>query len=103
MKIKPGDSRVSRNQYIIFPHAQCQEVMSRLLVDKTKYLVKMTTEDKIRTMETIWEDLSKKGESIPSPSWHKDVLVEREKAIDNGKEKFIDWNEAKRQIKDAIS
>jgi hypothetical protein len=63
----------------------------------------MTTEDKIRTMDKIWEDLCKKVESIPSPPWHKDILEERERAIENGKEKFIDWSEAKRQIEDKIS
>ena len=66
-------------------------------------LEKMTTEDKIRTMEIIWEDLCKKAESIPSPSWHKDILEEREKVIENGKEEFIDWSEAKKQIEDKIS
>lgn len=65
-------------------------------------LDKMSTEDKIRTMETIWEDLSKKGESIPSPSWHKDILMKRENAIGNGKEEFIDWSEAKKEIENNI-
>ncbi len=66
-------------------------------------LEKMSTEDKIRTMETIWEDLCKKAENISSPSWHKDVLEEREKAVESGKEEFIDWSEAKKQIQDKIS
>ena len=43
------------------------------------------------------------GKSIPSPSWHKDILDEREKAIENGEEEFIDWSEAKKQIQDKIS
>ncbi|MEI6125209.1 MAG: addiction module protein [Pseudomonadota bacterium] len=42
-------------------------------------LEQMSVEDKIRTMELIWEDLCKKTDSIPSPSWHKNVLEEREK------------------------
>jgi len=66
-------------------------------------LEKMSTEDKIRTMEIIWEDLCKNAESLSSPSWHKDILDEREKAIEKGKEEFIDWNEAKKQIEDEIS
>ncbi len=65
-------------------------------------LEKMTTEEKIRAMETIWDDLCKKDENIVSPSWHKDILEEREKAIENGKEEFIDWSEAKKQIEDKI-
>jgi len=66
-------------------------------------LEKMTTEDKIRAMETIWDDLCKKDENIVSPPWHKDILDEREKAIENGKEEFIDWSEAKKQIENKIS
>ena len=66
-------------------------------------LEKMTTEDKIRAMETIWDDLCKKDENIVSPSWHKDILEEREKAIENGKEEFINWSDAKKQIEDKVS
>ena len=46
-------------------------------------LEKMTTEDKIRAMETIWDELCKKDENIVLPSWHKDVLEEREKVIES--------------------
>lgn len=67
-------------------------------MEVTLPLEKMTTEDKIRTMEIIWEDLCKNTESLSSPPWHKDILEERENAIKTGKEKFIDWNEAKKQI-----
>lgn len=64
---------------------------------------KMTTEEKIQTMETIWDDLCKKAESIPSPLWHKKILRERENRIQNGEEEFIDWNSAKKYILDTIS
>ncbi len=64
---------------------------------------KMTTEEKIKTMETIWDDLCKKAESIPSPLWHKKILRERENRIQNGEEEFIDWNSAKKYILDTIS
>ena len=66
-------------------------------------LDKMTTEEKIQTMETLWDDLCKKAESIPSPSWHKKVLQEREDKIKKGEEKFIDWSSAKKHIRDNIS
>jgi len=66
-------------------------------------LEKMTTEDKIRAMETIWNDLCEKDENIVSPSWHKDILEEREKAVESGEEEFVDWSEEKRQIEDKIS
>lgn len=66
-------------------------------------LEKMSIEEKIRTMETIWDDLCRKADSIPSPSWHEEVLIEREKRIKNGEEEFVDWSSAKKNIRNKIS
>lgn len=67
------------------------------------HLEKMTIEEKIETMETIWDDLCKKAENIPSPSWHKKVLQAREDRIKKGDEEFIEWNSAKKYIRDKTS
>jgi hypothetical protein len=61
-------------------------------------LEKMSIEEKIRIMEAIWDDLRRKAESISSPSWHEEVLKEREAGIKKGGEEFIDWSSAKRNI-----
>lgn len=66
-------------------------------------LEKMSLEDKIRAMETIWDNLCQKAECVPSPSWHKNILDEREKVINEGKEEFIDWGKAKKHIQDKFS
>ena len=63
-------------------------------------LDKMTIEDKIKTMERLWTDLCKRAESVPSPSWHKDILKDREYSINDNKEQFMDWNEAQKVIED---
>ena len=63
-------------------------------------LEQMSIEEKIQTMETIWDSLCKKADSLSSPSWHKNILHEREKRIKNGNEKFMDWNKAKKYIRD---
>ena len=65
-------------------------------------LDRMTTEEKIRTMETLWDDLCKKAENIPAPSWHKEILDERENGIKNGKYEFMDWDEARKKILNSI-
>ncbi len=65
-------------------------------------LEKMTTEDKIKTMETIWDDLCKRADSISSPSWHEKVLLDREEGIKNGNNEFVDWDKAKKNIQDKI-
>ena len=61
-------------------------------------LEEMSTEEKIQTMETIWEDLCKKADSLKSPSWHGDILKERERLLNNGEDEFVDWEKAKKDI-----
>jgi hypothetical protein len=36
---------------------------------------------------------------VESPKWHEDVLRERDEAVKAGEETFIDWEEAKRQLR----
>jgi len=66
-------------------------------------LEKMSTEEKIQAMEIIWNDLCGKADNIPSPFWHKKVLQEREDRINKGDDEFVDWNSAKKQIRDKVS
>ena len=63
-------------------------------------LDKMTTLDKLRALERIWDDLQQKPEDIPSPSWHGDVLQAREGRVKEGSSQFLDWSEAKSRIRD---
>ncbi|MBI3378284.1 MAG: addiction module protein [Nitrospirae bacterium] len=62
-------------------------------------LDQMTTRDKIRAMELLWDDLCKHANAVASPSWHKDILSQREKSVAKGKEKFNDWDGEKERIK----
>jgi hypothetical protein len=62
-------------------------------------LDKMTTADKLRALEEIWEDLRRTPDAIPSPGWHADVLRARESRVADGSSKFSDWADAKRRIR----
>ncbi len=61
-------------------------------------LDKMSIQEKILTMETLWRDLSQNSEAYDSPLWHREVLECREAA---GGE-FTDWEDAKREIRDRV-
>ena len=65
-------------------------------------LDQMTTEEKLRAMEVLWADLTRKADSFESPAWHGDVLRERDQRVAEGKESFIDWDEAKRQLRERL-
>jgi len=64
---------------------------------------RMTLEEKLRAMETLWDDLCRQEEAVPVPQWHKDLLDERERLVEQGKARFIDWETAKKQISERTS
>jgi hypothetical protein len=63
----------------------------------------MTLQEKLAAMELLWEDLARSPESVESPDWHKDILDERHKRAAEGKANFVDWETAKKDIRNKIS
>lgn len=61
----------------------------------------MTTAEKIRAMEALWEDLSRNSDELPSPAWHGDVLTERDSRVAEGREQVHQWSTAKEEIRRA--
>jgi len=68
----------------------------------TLELDRMTVEEKLAAMEALWADLARNPENVPVPQWHKDLLDERARAVEEGSAKFMDWETAKKQIADEI-
>ncbi len=66
-------------------------------------LDKMTVEEKLKLVEEIWDDLLKSPDALPLQQWHKDVLDERERLVAEGKERYIPWEQAKREIAEEIA
>jgi hypothetical protein len=61
-------------------------------------LEEMTKEEKLRMMEALWIDLTRREEEFVSPNWHEDVLKAREKRVESGEEKYVDWELAKKEL-----
>lgn len=57
--------------------------------------------EKLRMMEAIWDDICREEQHLEAPDWHKELLDERERLLDQGKAQFLDWEEAKRRIDEA--
>ena len=70
---------------------------------KTIAVEAMTLEEKLQTMEALWENLCRQAEGIPSPAWHEELLAEREARVKSGEETFEDWNAAKQKIRARLS
>jgi len=58
---------------------------------------KMSIEEKIATMEMIWDDLCQHT-TLVSPDWHQGVLKVREQKRVSSQEQPMDWIEAKKYI-----
>ncbi len=58
----------------------------------------MSNAQKLIAMEQLWGDLCQDKE-INSPSWHKQVLAQREQTIAMGKSHFTDWKTAKNEMR----
>jgi hypothetical protein len=65
-------------------------------------LDRMTTLEKLRVIEEVWDDLCRSKEDIPSPAWHEDVLRFREKQVQYGESKFLDLKDAKRALQERL-
>jgi hypothetical protein len=66
-------------------------------------LDKMSVEDKLQAMESLWDDLCSKAGVITFPAWHEDVLADREARHKRGADEFEDWEAAKRNIRNRVS
>ncbi len=61
-------------------------------------ITNMTLEEKLATMEQIWDDLCQ-HQNVNTPEWHQDVLQNREKNHLAGQEEPVDWQQAKLEIR----
>ena len=61
-------------------------------------LKNMTRLEKLQAMEELWTDLAKDEDQFESPAWHEQALKEAQRAYEAGEAKFIDWEEAKREL-----
>ena len=60
---------------------------------------KMSTVERLQTMEAIWDTLLYEGSEIDSPEWHKGILENRKAKMDSGKAKFLSIKELKERNK----
>lgn len=65
-------------------------------------LDRMSTAEKLLTLESLWDDLCRHADEIPSPEWHKLLLNDRETRYLQGLEGVTDWEVAKRKIRESL-
>ena len=68
----------------------------------TTQLDQLSTAEKLRTMEYLWDDLCRHADRVPSPAWHGELLAERESAASAGNAEFRDWETEKNRIRNSL-
>lgn len=63
-------------------------------------LENMSRTEKLRLMESLWQDLSRDEAATVSPAWHGAALAETERLLAAGEVHFIDWEEAKKSLRE---
>ncbi len=63
----------------------------------------MSVAEKLMAMETLWDDLCRNAGDIAPPAWHETILQERAEQLRQSKDKFEDWEQAKKDIWKGVS
>jgi len=61
----------------------------------TVEIEKMSTAERLQTMEALWDALLHDDVKIEPPGWHRDILETRKKIIASGKAEFLSLKELK--------
>jgi Putative addiction module component len=62
---------------------------------KPAEIKKMSTAERLQTMEMLWESLLDDETGLPSPEWHGEILAERKRKIEENQAEFVSLDEVK--------
>ena len=62
----------------------------------------MTLPEKFALLEAVWAEISTDPSQVEVPQWHKDLLDQRDLDLQEGRAVVLEWDEAKKQIDQAI-
>jgi hypothetical protein len=65
-------------------------------------LAEMSLAEKLAAMEALWTDISRHAPEQAAPEWHAEILEERERRLGAGEEEVLDWEEAKRRLRQEL-
>ena len=61
----------------------------------------MSTAERLRAMEQLWEALCRSDDEVPSPSWHGDILADRKRRAERGEARFLTLEQLRDRLQSA--
>jgi len=65
----------------------------------TAEIEKMSTSERLSAMEQLWDALCHEGKEPDSPSWHQDVLAQRQERMNSADAKFYTLDQIRDQFR----
>ena len=62
---------------------------------------RMTIQERLHTMELLWDSITHSIEDIEPPAWHGEILSERKKIIDSGEAEWLTMDELRKELMNA--
>jgi hypothetical protein len=72
---------------------------SKVSLVSIESLRQLPRSEKLKLMEVLWEELSHPGSDFESPTWHAQELAVTEQRLAEGKEQILDWETAKKPLR----
>lgn len=72
------------------------EVEARISTDIS--IEKMSVAEKVRLLESVWESLCAHPGDVQSPEWHREVLEDRRRRLEEGLATVSAWTDAKARL-----
>ncbi len=58
----------------------------------------MGLEERLKTMEMLWESIVRTPDAVPSPEWHGELVAERLAKLERGEGELLTLDEAKARL-----
>jgi putative addiction module component (TIGR02574 family) len=58
----------------------------------------LSVAEKVQLLETVWESLCAHPGDVQSPEWHREVLEERRRRLEDGRATISSWADAKARL-----
>ena len=62
-------------------------------------IARMSVTERLQAMDQLWDSLTREGDEIPSPEWHRDVLADRKAQAERGEAKFLTLDQLRSRLR----
>ena len=66
---------------------------------ESSQIERVSVTERLQAMDQLWDSLTREGDEIPSPDWHRDVLADRKARAQQGEAKFLTLDQLRSRLR----